>query len=144
MIEQLLSAIQDNAQWRDAFARLRYEGAFKSYCGQYQPLYRMAVESAESVEQLANDLMDGLETGWRKQRIWDRGRIRAEEKSMIVTYLDPMLLAIGDPACTRLAHALREVWCSRRKDDVYEVADYDTLKSGFKNRIFGIEISKRK
>ena len=142
MIEQLLLAVQDNAYWKHAFARLTYGSAFKSYCSQYQPLFRAALQSKDA-EMLAEELLDGLEIGWKQQKIWDRGRVRADEKFMLVTYFDPMLLAAGDPECSRLAYALRELWCRRRKDDPYEVADYDTIKSGFKDRIFGIEISKK-
>ena len=142
MIEQLLLSVQDNDYWKRAFSRLTYEAAFRSYCSQYQPLFRTALESTDA-EKLAEELLDGLEAGWKRQKLFARGKVQADEKFMVVTYFSPMLLAAGEPECSRLANALRELWCRRRKGDPYEVADYDTIKKGFKNRIFGIEIGKK-
>lgn len=142
MMERILAALHEPEVWTKKLTRLTYEAAFKNYCEQYRPLFQSAVQNAESPEKLAESLMNALNTEWKRIRFWERGRLCAEQKLVVVTFLTPMLLSTGDLLCCKFAQELRDAWARSGKNGSYEIADYDSIKNGFQNRIFGIEIGK--
>ena len=87
------------------------------------------------------DLMDELEAGWRRQRIWNRTSVQINEKQMMVAYLSPMLVELEAPLGVAFAKALRDTWSARRPKDGYRIASYEKLASGFRNTILGIDVS---
>lgn len=91
---------------------------------------------------LAKALLDGLDAGWRAQRFWRRGVVRAEEKQMVVVYLSPMLLGLEEAGCQSLDQALMEQWAARWPGDGYRMAPYDQIQAGFRNAIMGIELRR--
>lgn len=113
MCEELLPSIQEREAWLKAFGRQTYRDAFRSYTERFGPLYMEAARNCGDPADLAQKLLDGLERGWRAQRFWRRGVVRAEEKQMVVVYLSPMLLGLEEPACQSLAQALMEQWAAR-------------------------------
>ena len=90
---------------------------------------------------LAEQLLDVLEAGWKRQRPWNRGMVQAREKQMLVTYLSPMLLGLEEPMCRELAEQLRDAWNARRPKDAYDITSYARLQEGFRNVILGIDLT---
>ena len=142
MYEELLPSIQEREAWLKAFGRQTYRDAFRSYTERFGPLYMEAARNCGDPADLAQKLLDGLERGWRAQRFWRRGVVRAEEKQMVVVYLSPMLLGLEKPACQGLAQALMEQWAARWPGDGYRMAPYDQIQAGFRNAIMGIELRR--
>ena len=92
-------------------------------------------------EFVAEQLLDLLEAGWKRQRPWNRTMVQAREKQMLVTYLSPMLLGLEEPLCQELAERLRDGWNTRRPKDIYNITTYARLQEGFRNVILGIDIT---
>lgn len=141
MYEELLASIQEREPWLRDFGRQTYRDAFRSYTERFGPLFMEAVRNQDPAD-LAKALLDGLDAGWRAQRFWRRGVVRAEEKQMVVVYLSPMLLGLEEPACQSLAQALMEQWAARWPGDRYTMAPYDQIQAGFRNAIMGIELRR--
>ena len=141
MYEELLASIQEREPWLRAFGRQTYRDAFRSYTERFGPLFMEAVRNQDPAD-LAKALLDGLDAGWRAQRFWRRGVVRAEEKQMVVVYLSPMLLGLEEAGCQSLAQALMEQWAARWPGDGYRMAPYDQIQAGFRNAIMGIELRR--
>ena len=143
MYEELPASIQEREPWLRDFGRQTYRDAFRSYTERFGPLFMEAVRNQDPAD-LAKALLDGLDAGWRAQRFWRRGVVRAEEKQMVVVYLSPMLLGLEEAGCQSLAQALMEQWAARWPGDGYRMAPYDQIQAGFRNAIMGIEIPSRR
>ena len=141
MYEELLASIQEREPWLRDFGRQTYRDAFRSYTERFGPLFMEAVRNQDPAD-LAKALLDGLDAGWRAQRFWRRGVVRAEEKQIVVVYLSPMLLGLEEAGCQSLAQALMEQWAARWPGDGYRMAPYDQIQAGFRNAIMGIELRR--
>lgn len=141
----LCRALQETRPWIEQFRKKTYEEAFKAYTERYGPGYLEAVrETGEAgLPHLAEEILDGIEAGWRRQRAWNRGVARAVEKQMAVCYLSPMLLELPEPLCRTLCELLRESWAARWPGNAYGTAAYQELMRGFRNTVMGFEIGKR-
>lgn len=144
---ELLAAIQTGRTWLDRFTRRDYPEAFKEYTTRFGPAYLEAVRSAAGDETalrtLADELLDGLEAGWRRQRFWNRSSVMVNEKQMMVDYLTPMLLERTETDCPRFAALLRERWAARWPKDGYSTATYAQLRGGFRYSILGIDLANK-
>ena len=102
-LEELCAAVQEARYYNERFTRREYTSAFRTYTERFGPLYMEAVrETAEDPDGrrvLAEQLLDLLEAGWKRQRPWNRTMVQAREKQMLVTYLSPMLLGLEEPLC---------------------------------------------
>ena len=111
-LEELCAAVQEARYYNERFTRREYTSAFRTYTERFGPLYMEAVrETAEDPDGrrvLAEQLLDLLEAGWKRQRPWNRTMVQAREKQMLVTYLSPMLLGLEEPLCQELAERLGE------------------------------------
>ena len=100
-LEELCAAVQEARYYNERFTRREYTSAFRTYTERFGPLYMEAVrETAEDPDGrrvLAEQLLDLLEAGWKRQRPWNRTMVQAREKQMLVTYLSPMLLGLRSP-----------------------------------------------
>lgn len=145
-LELLCRAFQETRPWLDEFRKRTYESAFRAYTDRFGPSYLEAARQAgeEGLRRLAGEILDGVEAGWRRQRPWNRGAVRAVEKQMAVDYLSPMLLELPEPLCHTLCELLREEWAARRPKDAYGVASYRQLMAGFRDTIMGIELGRRR
>lgn len=145
MREELLGAIQSAPVWQEKFNRQEYGKAFKQYVETYGPAYmtevRAAMGSETGLQTLADQILDGLEAGWQKQRFWNRSAVKGNEKMVIVQYLSPMLLGLEEPGCRELALLLRDSWNTRYPKSVYQVASYERIKKGFRNVILGMDLT---
>ena len=147
MREELLKAVQTGRTWLDRFTRREYTKAFKAYTEQFGPVYMAAVRETNGDETalraLADSLLDGLENGWKRQRIWNRSAVKVNEKQMMVDYLSPMLLGLAEPGCPRFAHLLRDRWEERWPRDPYYLATYSEIQNGFRNVILGLDMANK-
>lgn len=145
-LELLCRAFQETRPWLDEFRKQTYERAFRAYTDRFSPSYLEAARQAgeEGLHGLAGEILDGVEAGWRRQRPWNRGAVRAMEKQMAVDYLSPMLLELQEPLCHTLCELLREEWAARRPKDAYGVVSYRQLMAGFRDTIMGIELGRRR
>ena len=142
MREELLAAIQDDGTWMKRFTRLDYFRAFKDYTVKFAPTYINAIKNAESengLQTLIIGILDDLEAGWAKKRIWKRGDAKYNDKQMLICYLSPMLLGLEDESCRKFAEAMQQEWAARWPKDAYQVATYKELRRGFRNVILGLE-----
>lgn len=144
MNDELLAAIQTGRDWMDRFTRREYAPAFREYTERFGPTYMEAVRAAgeDGLAVLSENLLDGLEAGWNRQRFWNRSAVRTTEKQMMVSYLSPMLLGLEEPGCPRLAELLRDGWAARWPKDAYGITDYKTIRSGFRNVILGVDLGR--
>ena len=144
-LEELCAAVQEARYYNERFTRREYTSAFRTYTERFGPLYMEAVrETAEDPDGrrvLAEQLLDLLEAGWKRQRPLNLTMVQAREKQMLVTYLSPMLLGLEEPLCQELAERLRDGWNTRRPKDIYNITTYARLQEGFRNVILGIDIT---
>ena len=138
-MEELLKAIRHGRPWINSFTRFAYRDAFAEYRTTYEPVYAGAVQAYDSPEKLANELVDAIEAGWKKERFWNRSAARVDDKMMLVAYLTPMLLGSREVRCHDLAQAICDAWNRKFPQNTYETADYDTLINGFRNSIMGFD-----
>ena len=138
-MEELLKAIRHGRPWIDSFTRFAYRDAFNQYRAMYEPVYVGAVQAYESMEKLAQEIVDAIETGWKKEKFWNRSAARVDDKMMLVAYLTPMLLASQEVRCHELAAAICTAWNEKFPQNTYETADYATLLDGFRNSIMGFD-----
>lgn len=147
MSMELLPAIQTGRTWLDRFTRRGYPKAFKDYTEQFSPAYLEAVEKAggdeAALQSLAEEILDGLAEGWKRQRVWNRAAVKVNEKQMMVDYLSPMLLGLEDTDCPRLAELLRDRWAARWPKDPYSIVPYAKIVGGFRNSILGIDLANK-
>ena len=127
--EELCAAVQEAPYYNERFTRREYTAAFREYTERFGPLYMDAVrETAEDPagrRSLAEQLLDVLEAGWKRQRPWNRA----------------MLLGLEEPMCRELAEQLRDAWNARRPKDAYDITSYARLQEGFRNVILGIDLT---
>lgn len=138
-VEALLPAVQDGKSWLHRFTKKEYPKAFGEYQKRFAPLYEEALRAAGAggLKALADALLDGLEAGWKRQRIWNRTVARMDDKQMLVTFLSPLLM---DMEAEAFCQALRDGWAARRPKEAYRIGTYQELNSGFRNAIFGISL----
>ena len=135
-ISALLPAIQDRT-WLTRFTKREYADAFEEYLHVYSHYYRRAVMDAAAVSVLADALLDALSAGWKSERFWNRSVRRFEEKRMLICYLAPMLLEIGEEP---FAQALRDAWSARWPKDAWQYAPWQVLRRSFSNTILGFPV----
>ena len=143
MIEQLLEAIQKGKPWLDSFTRYGYREAFDRYCAKYEMIYRAALANSESPAALAQQIVQGIEDSWKKERIWNRSAARVNDKMVLIDYLTPMLLSSKDAKCRDLAEVLCQCWNRRWPENVYQIASFETLLHGFRHTILGIDFENK-
>lgn len=144
-VDELCAAVQAPKEWMRGFNRREYPGIFRKYRETYGPVYAAAVRGCEGdlekLERLADDILDGLENGWKRQRFWNRTAARTDERQMVIVFLSPMLMEESDPMCGRLAGMLRQRWADRWPRDEYHLTTFEVIQGGFRNAIFGIDLA---
>ena len=131
MNEEMLLAVQD----RKAFQRYR-----EQYGSAYEQMLQICTDE-DMLQSAADWLLTEMEKGWKQQRFWNRTAARLDQKQMIIVYLSPMLLAMENPAGVRFAQVLRDAWAQRWPKDSYQMVPFEKLVKGFRNAIFGIELT---
>ena len=147
-VQALCAAVENGRKWLDLFRLRTFPEAFQSYMKEYGPVYRQALaetgEDEVALQALAEEMLNTLEAGWKRLRIWNRSTARMDVKQMIVDYLSPMLLELEEPGAKLLCGFLRDGWTARWPKEAYKIGSYARIQSGFKNAIMGIEIGRPK
>lgn len=144
-VDELCAAVQCCKEWLPKFQRREYPGAFRKYREIYGPRFAAAVRECDGdlgkLEQLADAFLDGLESGWKAERFWNRSAARADQRHMVIVFFSPMLMEEQDPLCSRLAGMIRQRWADRWPKDEYHLTTYEVIQSGFRNVVFGIDLA---
>ena len=144
-IAALAAAVQCYKEWLPRFQRREYPKAFRSYCEIYGARFAAEVRGCEGdlakLEQLADELLNALEQGWKAERFWNRSAARADQRHMIIVFFSPMLMEEKEPMCGRLAGMIRQRWAERWPKDEYHLTTYEVIRNGFRNAIFGIDLA---
>lgn len=143
MTQELLEAIVKAHPWTVRFTRYEYREAFQAYTQCYAPLYARAAAQTEDISALADEIVDALAQQRAGLRFWSRSATVAEQKTVTVCYLTPMLLQAEEVRCRELAYALRDKWRERWPSDGYETADFATLADGFRRSVMGIDLANK-
>ena len=138
-MEELLNAVLDGKYWLNGFHRKSYAKYFKEYYERYAGAFAAAAAQDGFGAQFADALSEKL----KKVRFWNRAGARADAKMVLVAYLLPMLRGAEDPACQALCTAFCERWNSCNPKDTVKAASYDTIVSGFRNRVLSFEIKDK-
>lgn len=137
MNELLLSAITQTKPWLNRFTRFEYRKAFAEYTDLFGESYRQVI-AAQGAEAFAETLLDALDAYWKKQHFWNRAAARVDCRQMVIVYLSPMLMKLGEEdSC----EALRLCWAKRWPDREYRVSSYEKLLNGFRNSVLGIDLA---
>lgn len=143
MMPELLDAIVRAHPWTVRFTRYEYMEAFQEYSRCYAPLYAEAAAQSEDVSVLAGEIIDALAQRRAGLHFWNRGAATAEQKTVTVCYLTPMLLQSEEPRCRELACAICKKWREKWPTDGYETADFAALADGFRRSIMGIDLANK-
>ena len=137
----LLEAVQDNKLWIKRFTKKEYAAAFQEYASRFGPRFQEVLNRPEELPALAEDFLDGIAAGWKRQRPWNRTVAMMDEKQMMVTYLSPMLLKMEGGE--RLADLVRDGWAARWPKEPYQNGVYEELLDGFRSTFLGLELFRR-
>ncbi len=147
-VQILCAAVQEAPTYLSRFTRKEYPLAFREYAERFAPVWTAAVRETAGEETaltvLADNFLEGLEQGWRRQRFWNRSSVRINEKQMVVSFLTPLLLGLEEPLCPEFAQILRDRWAARWPRDPYQTAAYADINSGFRYAIMGIPMQPPK
>lgn len=109
-VQILCAAVQEAPAYLSRFTRKEYPLAFREYAERFAPVWTAAVRETAGEETaltvLADNFLEGLEQGWRRQRFWNRSSVRVNEKQMVVGFLTPLLLGLEEPLCPEFAQIL--------------------------------------
>ena len=143
MNEELLLAVRDAENWLPLFERRTYKKAFLKYCERFSESFRELFRTCTEEESLcaaADWMLTEMEDEWKRQRFWNRSTVRLNHKQMLIIYLSPMLLAMGEPMAVHFAEILRDTWAARHPKDAYGIAPFEKLGRGFRNVILGVDL----
>ena len=108
-VQMLCAAVQEAPAYLNWFTRKEYPLAFREYAERFAPAWTAAVRETAGEETaltaLADNFLEGLEQGWRRQRFWNRSSVRVNEKQMVVSFLTPLLLGLEEPLCPEFARS---------------------------------------
>ena len=138
MTETLKNSVCNSFAWTKHFNRSDYAAAFQSYCEQYAAVYREAASKTDAAA-LAEELLESMEKRRSKLLPWRRNAARVDDKMLLLTFLGPMLLSLGEEG-KALAEALRNGWRSHYTGERYELAEYETILDGFNNSVMGFSL----
>ena len=145
--DELCAAVTEARTYLDRFTRHSFVMAFREYTERFGPAVYAGVRESDGSETalraMADALLDELERGWKRQRPWNRGAVRVNEKQMMVDYLSPMLQGLEEPLCGDLARLLCAAWAERWPKDLYRIASFSEIRDGFRNSILGIDFSSK-
>ncbi len=89
-VQILCAAVQEAPAYLSRFTRKEYPLAFREYAERFAPVWTAAVRETAGEETaltvLADNFLEGLEQGWRRQRFWNRSSVRVNEKQMVVGF----------------------------------------------------------
>ena len=135
--ETLKNSVANSFAWTKYFNRLDYADAFRNYCARFSAAYAEAITTMDSAD-LAEALLVYMEEKRAKLLPWRRKAARVDDKMLLLTFLSPMLLSLGEKGRV-LAEALRAAW-QDLYDESYEIAGYEAITDGFNNSVMGFSL----
>lgn len=114
---------------------------FRERHGHYFSEMMDYMEQAENKEgaagEIASDFVDRVEKNYAvKGKI--NGRVQADLNFFMIYYTFPAILMTGSGYAKMVADAVCGEWGNRFKNSKIGYADYDTIYSGFREKILGI------
>ena len=138
-MDELLDAVLNGRYWLNGFHRKTYAKYFKEYYERYADIFAVSAAKDGFGTQFADALAEKL----RKVRFWNRAGARTDAKMVLVAYLLPMLRGSENPACQTLCTDFCDRWNTNNPKEPLKAASYDTIVSGFRNRILSFEIKDK-
>ena len=135
--ETLKNSVANSFAWTKYFNRRDYAAAFQNYCAQFSAAYAEASTKIDTAD-LAEALLVYMEEKRAKLLPWRRKAARVDDKMLLLTFLSPMLLSLGEKGRV-LAEALRAAW-QDLYDESYEIAGYEAITDGFNNSVMGFSL----
>lgn len=147
MSREILDAVQTGRTWLDRFTRREYPKAFQEYTARFGPAYLEAVRATggeeAALQALADEILDGLEAGWKRQRFWNRASVMVNEKQMVVDYLTPMLLEQTGTDCPASRRFCGTAGPPAAPGTNTPRRPYAKLLGGFRYSILGIDLANK-
>ncbi len=114
---------------------------FREEHGHYFSEMMEHMEAAEDKEraakEIASDFVDRVERNYTvKGKI--NGRVQADLNFFMIYYTFPAILMTGSGHAKMVADAVCGEWGDRFRNSRINYADYDTIHSGFREKILGI------
>lgn len=114
---------------------------FREEHGHYFSEMMEHMEAAEDKEraakEIASDFVDRVERNYTvKGKI--NGRVQADLNFFMIYYTFPAILMTGSDHAKMVADAVCGEWGDRFRNSRINYADYDTIHSGFREKILGI------
>ena len=139
-MRELIGAVSDSRTWLGRFNRTEYKEAFREFADRYSPACLDALRE-QGPEAVSGSVLEGLGEAQRRERIWNRSALRFNQRQMLVVFVTPMLLELGEEG-RRLAELLRDGWEQQRPGERYAIASFQELNDGFYDRILGIDLKR--
>lgn len=100
--------------------------------------YMEAAEDKEgAAKEIASDFVDRVERNYTvRGKI--NGRVQADLNFFMIYYTFPAILMTGSDHAKMVADAVCGEWGNRFRNSRINYADYDTIHSGFREKILGI------
>lgn len=120
----------------DGFNRKRYAALCDEYMKLCQPFFD-ELEQCADIPAAARELaqwMDGRVSGFFKKRKF------CDMQYFLLTFAAPAALERHSEKADAFAEAVRSEWMARHPDMPYECTDFERLRNGFSNKIFGFSI----
>ena len=138
MTETLKNSVANSFAWTKYFNRSDYAAAFRNYCAQFSAAYAEAITKIDTAD-LAEALIVYMEERREKLLPWRRKAAKVDDKMLLLTFVGPMLLSLGEEG-RALAEALRDEWQECYEGETYEIAGYETIVDGFNNSVMGFSL----
>lgn len=140
-VDDIFSAVLDTQPWLDRFSRGEYTAAAEAYRARYDEAIRTAL-AQRGPALLAQQLLDAAADACQRAGLLSRRVRRMDIRTVIVVYLDPLLLAAEDEGCAQLAAELCRLWRQKWPGEGYEVADLEAVRSGFRRKALGFDLDR--
>lgn len=139
-MKELLKAVHGCRPWLDGFNRMKYKGYFERYLSLYKWSLVNIPNDPVILGSMASSFVDEIAEAIKAEHFWNRSAAFADDKTMLIVYFSPMLLASENEVSRQFAYCVCEAWNKKYPKDTYQVADFDTIMSGFTNTIMGIKM----
>ena len=135
-----LDAVADGQKWNDPKISTLYRDMLDSFRQRNADACMKEISGAEDLRSLAADVLDQLEARWKGFPFLSRSGKQEDDKLKIVTFLLPMLLDTGDPACIAFVSAFQEEWNGRYPKWILRAASGEEIAGGFRRTFLGFQL----
>ena len=140
----LMDAVSDGQKWNDPKISTLYRDMLDSFRQRNADACMEEIAGADDLRCLAADFLNQLEARWKGFSFLSRSGKQEDDKLKIVTFLLPMLLGTGDPACNAFVSAFQEEWNGRYPKWILRAASDEEIAGGFRKTFLGFHIPDKK